>query len=445
MSIRRIATALALIGTLLGPALVHAQRQTHTVAAGEFLGSLSHRYGVSVEDIMRWNELESDRIRPGQELVVAPEPAPESVEERAAWEMTYVVLRGDNATRIAERVGVSVEELRRANPGARLDRVRPGQRLSIVGAARALDHTVRRGETLARLAARFELRHLDLLAWNPTLNRRGLEVGMTLRMYTDVRVSRSESVGAPNAGTLVNGEPLVAHRAYIIRDTARAVGTHETVQWLVEAFDVALDADPHMPRVRVHDITVEGGGQVRGHRSHQSGRDVDIAYYRRQCRNDEPCFMSRSGPEDLDVAHQWRVFRYWLEHRVVTAIFMDHALQAPLYEYARTHGATRDELGAWFQYPRPATQRVGVIRHYPGHDDHFHVRFICPPNDDQCSEAAPHQSSDTAVAHQTSPPRAPAQPQQAEVVPESTANVREAEPAPAVSSPTLSVAQDDVE
>lgn len=384
----------------LGPAAsARAERQHYTVVAGDVLGEIALRFGVSVEELLEWNTLPNDRIQIGRDLLVSPEVAPEAAEERASFEFSYVVLRGDNVTRIAERVGMTVEALREANPQLRPDRIRPGQRLRLVGATRVVDHVARRGETLARLASRYEVRHLDLLAWNPALNRRGLDTGMTVRIYTDVRISRSESVGAPNDGALAHGEVLPAHRAYIVRDPARAIGTHETVQWIVEAFDAALDADPSMTRVRVHDLGVSGGGRLAGHRSHQSGRDADIAYYRRQCRDTETCFMNRSRPEDLDAAHQWRVFRYWLEHHVVTAIFVDHALQEPLYEYARTHGASAAELEAWFQYPRASTVPVGIIRHFPGHDDHFHVRFICPSGDDSCTEAVRRAPPPTSLAH----------------------------------------------
>lgn len=45
---------------------------THTVARGETLGVIADRHGVSVEDLVRWNALPSaDRIEVGQVLVLA--------------------------------------------------------------------------------------------------------------------------------------------------------------------------------------------------------------------------------------------------------------------------------------------------------------------------------------------------------------------------------------
>lgn len=391
-----------LLATVLGlwaSSALADDRLTHDVEAGEYLGLIAERYGVTVDQLKTWNALATDRIRIGQALVVSPEAPAE--EARDAWETQYVVVRGDHLARVAERVGMTREALERANPDHRNARLRPGQTLRLVGASRVVDHVARRGETLARLAGRYEVRHRDLLEWNPVLRRRGLEAGMTIRVYTSVRMSRSESVGAPNLGTLTDGEPLPAHRAYIIRNPDHSFGTHETVQWIVEAFDAALDADPDMPRVRVHDLSVASGGRLSGHRSHQSGRDADVAYFRRQCRSNEPCFMSRTGAEDLDAAHTFRVFRYWLERDLATAIFVDYALQEPLYEYAREHGATRDQLTRWFQYPRGADVPVGIIRHFPAHADHFHVRFACPRGDEECTEAvrreAPRRNAEPAA------------------------------------------------
>ena len=50
-----------------------AQR-THTVRSGESLGVIARRYGVSVNDLKRWNGLRSDMIRAGQKLVVQATP-----------------------------------------------------------------------------------------------------------------------------------------------------------------------------------------------------------------------------------------------------------------------------------------------------------------------------------------------------------------------------------
>ena len=59
----------------------------------------------------------------------------------------------------------------------------------------------------------------------------------------------------------------------------------------------------------------------------------------------------------------------------VQIIFLDRAVQARLYTWARRHGTPDDELEFLFQYPRGDNVLVGLVRHWPNHADHFHVRF----------------------------------------------------------------------
>ena len=56
-------------------------------------------------------------------------------------------------------------------------------------------------------------------------------------------------------------------------------------------------------------------------------------------------------------------------------LFVDYELQHLLYEEARAMGATEVQLERWFQYPYGRRAARGIIRHWKGHDDHFHVRF----------------------------------------------------------------------
>ena len=56
---------------------------THTVATGEGLYSIARKYGVSINDIKRWNELADNSVQVGQTLIVAePKPAVEKVKVR---------------------------------------------------------------------------------------------------------------------------------------------------------------------------------------------------------------------------------------------------------------------------------------------------------------------------------------------------------------------------
>ena len=117
-----------------------AESRQHTVRSGETLGDIARRYGVSVADLRRWSGIRGDRILVGQKLAIRKEPA-------AGW---YVVRRGDNLTTIASRFGLSPGELKRLN---KLDRsvIHPGQKLRLRPAP-SETYLVRRGDTLSEIA-----------------------------------------------------------------------------------------------------------------------------------------------------------------------------------------------------------------------------------------------------------------------------------------------------
>ena len=295
----------------------------------------------------------------------------------------YTVASGDTLSDLAVRFEVSVDDLLRWNEGLRPDRIRSGQRVHVEDGLRRVQHTISRGESLSRIAARYEVRVSELLGWNARLSPDRIAVGRELVVFTRQPTSRSLSIGSPSAGRLDHGRRLPPNPGFRVRRPGRAYGTDESVRWLVEAVDALHRSDPRAPRLEVHDLSFRAGGPIHGHHSHESGRDADLSYFQQRCPRGV-CRFRRIGPEQLDVARQWALFRHWIDRGQVEVIFVDHALQRALYEHARSEGASRRDLNRWFQYPRAIENRGGLIRHHPHHADHFHVRFVCPESDSEC-------------------------------------------------------------
>lgn len=398
----------------------------HVVASGETLSQLAVRYGVSIEELRRWNELADDTIHAGQELTVDPglryttvpgdtlgciaerfgvplarvlEDNPHvsprrldvgqtlvlrgGVDPRGAGgrSSTRVTIEpGDTLVGIATRFGITVGELQRANEEIDPGRLQVGATID-VPAAPPVVHRVAQGENLTRIAARYAVEPQQLLEWNPDIEPDRLRVGVELTVRPG---RRSESVGRANCGYIVGGMQLEPHPAYVVRNPERSWGTATTVTRIRSAFDAVRRAHPRAARVRVHDLSLQGGGPIDDHRSHQSGRDVDITYYQRAGCRAEGCPLRRVDPDALDVRRQWTLLRHWLQRGEVEAIYVDYALQAPLYREAQRRGATPGELEAWFQYPRGRWHADGLIRHFPNHRDHFHVRFACARGEPDC-------------------------------------------------------------
>lgn len=87
----------------------------HIVQKGEGLWSISKKYGVTINDLKKWNELESDAINLGQKLtVVAPEEVKEA-KEKARESKFHKVAPGETLYSIANKYSMSVEELKNIN------------------------------------------------------------------------------------------------------------------------------------------------------------------------------------------------------------------------------------------------------------------------------------------------------------------------------------------
>jgi LysM repeat protein len=305
--------------------------------------------------------------------------------EELEQEPAYEVRRGDTLGAIASRMGKSTSELLELNPGLAPDRIREGQKLRLedLGAlGRRVEHVVVLGESLIRIAAHYEVKVRDILKWNPKLQPDRLREGQKLLVYTNAPDSRSESVGTPTQGKLLFAAQLPANPGYLVRNPERSWGTRETVRAITQAFSALRAKDPSAPKVRVHDLSLRTGGPIDDHQSHQSGRDVDITYFQKQVEG--ACPLRPVAPSLLDVEPQWALLQHWLERGQIEAAFIDYDLQAKLYQHARTHGASHDELAHWFQYPRGRSASLGILRHAPKHADHMHVRFVCDATDTEC-------------------------------------------------------------
>ncbi|MGO9775126.1 MAG: LysM peptidoglycan-binding domain-containing protein [Terracidiphilus sp.] len=119
----------------------------HSVAPEDTLASVASRYSVTVASLAAANQLQArDSIEGLEALLVPAAPVAEPAHTRL-----YTVRRGDTLVTIADRFGVSLNELRRWNkiPGIR---VQPGQRLHVaepVSVKRAAVRTHRSGSSPA--------------------------------------------------------------------------------------------------------------------------------------------------------------------------------------------------------------------------------------------------------------------------------------------------------
>ncbi|MCH8556883.1 MAG: LysM peptidoglycan-binding domain-containing protein [Balneolia bacterium] len=116
-----------------GPAYTY-----HTVQRGETLSGISRIYGITVSDIRSMNNLQSDVLSIGQELIVGREASSSGVtglmvESTAQGRFySYEVQRNDRIATILENHQMDEADFRALNPGMRPSDVRPGQSIVLL-------------------------------------------------------------------------------------------------------------------------------------------------------------------------------------------------------------------------------------------------------------------------------------------------------------------------
>jgi LysM repeat protein len=106
---------------------------SYTVQSGDTLGAIARRFGTTIAELVRINNLANpDALQVGQKLTVPGSGGGAAVSVPTAGQgKTYTVQRGDTLLSIARRFGLTVKQLQAANNISNPDRIYPGQVLTI--------------------------------------------------------------------------------------------------------------------------------------------------------------------------------------------------------------------------------------------------------------------------------------------------------------------------
>ncbi|MFH0799458.1 MAG: LysM peptidoglycan-binding domain-containing protein, partial [Pseudomonadota bacterium] len=187
-------------------------KKEHMVKHGDTISTIARRYGVTAKQLIAMNDLRPDaRLKAGTRLVIrkgkaAPRASEEGGEGNSGGggvvvKSEYKVKHGDTLATIARRYGITTKQLMALNDIRRERDLRPGMKLVIRQARAAspagspvkladsqkgapgraaLEHKVKRGETLSQIASRYDVSTKELMAMNNIRDARGVKTGMSL-------------------------------------------------------------------------------------------------------------------------------------------------------------------------------------------------------------------------------------------------------------------------
>jgi len=149
---------------------------TYVVKAGDNLYNIAKQYNTSVSEIVSLNSLPNNNLSVGQQLLIPTA----LVSDNSSSSNTYVVQRGDSLYSIARRFGTSVNDIIRLNnlPGTSLS---IGQTLVIPNNSSGSSNTyvVQHGDSLYSIARKFNV-SVDSIKSKNNLKSNLLSVGQTL-------------------------------------------------------------------------------------------------------------------------------------------------------------------------------------------------------------------------------------------------------------------------
>ena len=197
----------------------------------------------------------------------------------------------------------------------------------------------------------------------------------------------ARSIGFYAKGCLAGGKPLPVNGAgwQAMRLSRNRIWGHPMLVRYIERFAKDAKAKDGWPGLLVGDMSMPRGGPMPfGHASHQVGLDVDIWYkpmpdrvLSEEERETMPMETFLSDPGRVNPA-VWtpdhvKLLRRAVSYPEVARVFVNPAIKKWLCDNVKEN--------------RAFLRKISPIM---GHDDHFHVRLVCPADNPGCrNQTAP--------------------------------------------------------
>lgn len=153
---------------------------SHTVVAGDTLSGIAKKYGLRLDDLVRWNKIKDPAlIIVGQQIELsghdeAPVPTPRPTPPPSGE--TYTVASGDTFSEIGQKYGVDYKLIMKVNGYDDPTKLPAGATITIPYRT----HEVVSGDTFFAIGKKYGVDHSEVMKLNGYEDPTKLPVGVTL-------------------------------------------------------------------------------------------------------------------------------------------------------------------------------------------------------------------------------------------------------------------------
>jgi len=145
----------------------------------------------------------------------------------------------------------------------------------------------------------------------------------------------------------------------------------------------------------VNDLSLREGGNISGHTSHENGLDIDVSYpsSKNNCNN-SPRFVTWSwnnqgARADSDFfARNYTFLKIVTKTERVKVIGTDEDFMSALCEWTKNQDFTDEQK-------QERTKIFDLLRHWGGHDNHYHLRVSCNNQNEGCRDFSSYKGKTT--------------------------------------------------
>jgi len=186
----------------------------YKVKKGDTLYSIAEKFGVDVQELKSFNNLNSEKIIEGQELKIPAKGTAKKQKKETQEYGTYVVQTGAKLEHVAKKLGVSQRELEELNPELKGKWLTKGTVVKVPKQEQKKEkreesymvYKIKKGDRLEHVAKSLGVSKEELERLNPELKGKWLSAGTEVKV--PLKVKKEE-------------EPRVPYKTYVVQKGAK--------------------------------------------------------------------------------------------------------------------------------------------------------------------------------------------------------------------------------